>query len=529
MTVHNSTEPGSSREQQLVELVRLVQSITSPKLHVPEGASEPSHLNGPNSSKLPEEFQRLLGDFSDEGLGSEGFSNAISLLSEYSVNNSSPGFLGKLVSAPSPPGTAADLFLSIFNNNGHVWRASPALTAVEKHVSGELAKLFGLQGPHAGGVTVPGGAAGNMLALLVARNIVSPESKQQGVTPGKYAIFVSDAAHYSVSNAAQIVGLGNDSVITVPALDDGTMDVEALEAAVDTAIQNGKKPLFINATAGNTVNGAFDSIDKIGTIARKINAWFHVDACWGGAVAFSDNLRHLIKGSELADSIAFNPHKMLGVPLVCAFLLTNDLRTFWLANKLNAGYLFHDKTAGKPERSENGANGYHNEYDWRDSKLLEDAPEVAGIRDLASLTVQCSRRSDATKLFLHWIYYGTKGIAREVEQAVDSAQHLAHLVKAHPRLELIGDIEKVFAQVCFYWRPKGEENGSSDAARTAAVNSHNTHVLYEHLTEHGWKIDYAPYNLKGECIRIACNRLTTRRGVEALISRLVRLGESLGL
>ena len=486
-------------------------------------------MKGQDLRKLPEELEQLLRECSDEGLGSEGFSNAVSLLSENSVNNSSPGFLGKLVSAPSPPGTAADLFLSIFNNNGHVWRASPALTTVEKHVSRELAKLFGLEGLHAGGVTVPGGAAGNMLALLVARNIVSPESKQQGVTPGKYVIFVSDAAHYSVSNAAQIVGLGSDSVISVPALDDGTMDVEALEAAVDDAIQRGKKPLFINATAGNTVNGAFDSIDKIGQIARKANAWFHVDACWGGAVAFSDNLRHLIKGTELADSIAFNPHKMLGVPLVCAFLLTNDLRTFWLANKLNAGYLFHDKTAEESEISENGTNRSNNEYDWRNSKLVEEAPDAVDIRDLASLTVQCSRRSDATKLFLHWIYYGTRGIAREVEQAVDSARHLAALVKAHPRLELIGDIEKVFAQVCFYWRPKGEENGASDVARTAAINSHNTRVLYEHLTEHGWKIDYAPYNSTGECVRIACNRLTTRQGVEALISALVRLGESSGL
>ncbi|KAE8366454.1 pyridoxal phosphate-dependent transferase [Aspergillus caelatus] len=452
---------------------------------------------------LPEELEKLLRECSDEGLGQEGFSKAVSLLSEHSVNNSSPGFLGKLVSAPSPPGTAADLFLSIFNNNGHVWRASPALTAVEKHVSRELAKLFGLEGPHAGGVTVPGGAAGNMLALLVARNIVSPESKQQGVTPGKYAVFVSDAAHYSVTNSAQIVGLGSDSVISVPALDDGTMDVEALKTAVDDAIKKGKQPLFINATAGNTVNGAFDSLNKVGEIARKANAWFHVDACWGGAVAFSDTLRHLIKGAELADSIAFNPHKMLGVPLVCAFLLTNDMRTFWLANKLNAGYLFHDRKTEESAISEDGASGNNNEYDWRNSKLMEGAPDVADIRDLASLTVQCSRRSDATKLFLHWIYYGTRGIARDVEQAVDSAQHLANLVEADPRLELIGDIGKVFAQVCFYWRRKGEGIDPSDTAGTAAINSHNTRILYEHLTEHGWKIDYAPYNSTGECVRIA--------------------------
>lgn len=372
---------------------------------------------------------------------------------------------------------------------------------------------------------MPGGAACNMLALLVARNVLSPESKQQGVPPGKYVVFVSDSAHYSVSNAVQILGLGHDAVVTVPSLEDETMDVDRLDAAVEVAIQSGKQPLFINATAGNTVNGTFDALDKMGDIARKANAWFHVDACWGGAVAFSDNLRHLMKGSELADSISFNPHKMLGVPLVCAFLLANDLRTFWLANKLRAGHLFHPQTSDGTDKTPLAQTGAHangrEPDDWRNSPLLDESPGVAEIRDLAALTGQCSRRSDATKMFVHWIYYGTNGIARDVEQAVHSAQHLARLVTAHPRLELIGDAEKVFAQVCFYWRSEG--------ARPAASNSHNTHALYDELTEHGWKIDYAPYKARGDCIRIACNRLTTPAGGEALIARLVQLGESLQL
>ncbi|KAK7422151.1 hypothetical protein QQZ08_009619 [Neonectria magnoliae] len=504
-----------SREQQTAELVRLVETVTSPQLFVAEGASEPNDQDRPHSSD-EELVSRFLGDLPDEGLGSNGFGEAISVLSQHSVNNSSPGFLGKLVSAPSPPGIASDLFLSTINNNGHVWRASPALSAVEKHVSVKLARLFGLQGPHAGGVTVPGGAAGAMLAMLVARNILSPESKEQGVDSSrKYAVFVSDSAHYSVSNAAQIVGLGSDSIVRVPTLDDGTMDTQQLEVAIEAAVHRGRRPLFINATAGNTVNGAFDPVDKIGAIARKVNAWFHVDACWGGAVVFSEKLKHLIKGCELADSIAFNPHKMLGVPLVCAFLLAGDLRTFWLANKLSAGYLFHDINNTTSDKSTEKSNG-----NWRGSKLLDDAPEVADIRDLASLTVQCSRRSDATKMLLHWIYYGTREIGHQVEQAVDAAQHLASIVQSHRQLELVGDPAKVFAQVCFYWGP----NASS---ASSAVNTRNTHLLYERLTEQGWKIDYAPHKIKGELIRVACNRLTTRRGVESLISKLVEAGNLL--
>ncbi|OJJ65687.1 hypothetical protein ASPBRDRAFT_669815 [Aspergillus brasiliensis CBS 101740] len=413
-------------------------------------------------------LQQFLEDFSGQSLEQEGFADAVSLLSQSSINNSSPGFLGKLVSSPSPPGIASDLLLSLLNNNGHVWRASPALTLIEQHVSKFLAGLFNLEGPNAGGFTVP-----------VARNILSPESKSQGVTPGRYAVFVSDAAHYSVSNAAQIVGLGQDAVVRIPTLENETMDMDFLEAAIETAIQRGRTPLFINATAGNTVNGMFDAIDRIGPIARKANAWYHIDACWGGAVAFSDNLRHLIKGSELADSIAFNPHKMLGVPLNCAFLLARDLRYFWVANKLSAGYLFHDD---------------------KSSALLHKAPSIFNIQDMASLTGQCSQRSDATKMFLHWVYYGTARIARNVERAVASAQHLAKLVHENKQLELLGDINKVFAQVCFYWTPTADIRVSISGARNPTVNTKNTHLLYKEITKEGWKIDYAPWKERGDCM-----------------------------
>ncbi|KAF5019800.1 hypothetical protein F66182_8169 [Fusarium sp. NRRL 66182] len=528
MSPHAYTSPtaeGDSLRNDSLELVQRVESIASAALHA----------FSKDQTKSTEDYQELFGGFSAEGSGPEGFTNAVELLFQHSVDNTSPGFLGKLVSAPSPPGIAADLFLSILNNNGHVWRASPALTAVEKHVSLELAKLFGLPGRHAGGISVPGGAAGNLLAMLVARNMVAPESKQQGLMPGRYSVFVSEAAHYSVSNAAQVIGLGNDAVVRVPALEDGTMDVDGLETAVHHAIQDGRRPLLIAATSGSTVNGAFDPLDKIGAIALKANAWFHVDACWGGAVVFSERLRGLIKGSELADSIAFNPHKLLGVPLVCAFLLVNDLRTLWLANKLNAGYLFHQKNSGKPATgSEDGlaqteslSGNKGTKQDWRRSELLSDAPDVAQIKDLASLTIQCSRRSDAAKMFLHWKYYGTQGIARDVEQAVDSAQHLARIVQNHPRLELIGEPDKVFAQVCLYWKPNPDTDSSGQTM--AVINSRNTQLLYRELDHHGWKIDYAPHKVKGEFLRVACNRLTTRQGVEGLVSKLIELGVSLGL
>ena len=44
---------------------------------------------------------------------------------------------------------------------------------------------------------------------------------------------------------------------------------------------------------------------------REHNVWLHVDGAWGGAVLLSRKLRHLMAGCERADSVCWNPHKLL--------------------------------------------------------------------------------------------------------------------------------------------------------------------------------------------------------------------------
>lgn len=61
--------------------------------------------------------------------------------------------------------------------------------------------------------------------------------------------------------------------------------------------------------------GGFDDIEAISKIAKKYNLWLHVDGCWGGTALFSERLRPLMKGIELADSCALDPHKGLGISL----------------------------------------------------------------------------------------------------------------------------------------------------------------------------------------------------------------------
>ena len=81
-------------------------------------------------------------------------------------------------------------------------------------------------------------------------------------------------------------------------------------------------PFFVGTTAGTTVLGAFDPFEEIAAICKKHKVWMHVDGCWGAAALLSPEQRHLMKGCELSDSLAWNAYKLMGLPLQCSAFLT---------------------------------------------------------------------------------------------------------------------------------------------------------------------------------------------------------------
>lgn len=112
-----------------------------------------------------------------------------------------------------------------------------------------------------------------------------------------------------------------DNVYSVKVDERGKMSVDDLRLQVHRALDEGARPLMVSATAGTTVIGAFDPISDIAAVCREHGMWLHVDAAWGGGALVSQEHRQLLEGVELADSVTWNPHKLLAAPQQCSTLL----------------------------------------------------------------------------------------------------------------------------------------------------------------------------------------------------------------
>lgn len=354
-----------------------------------------------------------------------------------------------------------------------------------------MASQFGFNGPYAGGISTQGGSASNTTALVIARNNLYPETKLSGNGSFNFVLFTSSHGHYSLEKAAQMCGFGTNAVCSVPVDSSGSMIPTELEKLIKSSIAAGRTPLFVNSTAGTTVLGSYDPITAISKICKSYNLWLHVDGSWGGSAIFSARHKHKLNGSHLADSLAINPHKMLGVPTTCSFLLSRDLRQFHKANTLPAGYLFHG----------------------------EEQDEDREVWDLADLTLQCGRRGDSLKLALSWVYYGSSGYERQIDQAFDVAAYFASRIAEKENFVLVSENPPPCLQVCFYYVPSGK-------SESATENTEVTRRIVRDLIGKGFMVDYAPGD-DGSFFRVVVNVQTRKGTIDGLILAIQASGKRL--
>lgn len=324
-----------------------------------------------------------------------------------------PRFFAYFPANSSPAAILGDLVSSGIGAQGMIWATSPAVTEVEQVVLDWLAEALGLPSGFrsdgaGGGVIQDTASTATFTALLAALHRASGgQARVQGVGDG-WRVYGSTQAHSSLVKAAMMAGLGEESVRTV-GVDPTTqaIDVRALRAAVDDDVAVGLRPVMVHLAAGSTSTGAMDDVGAAAAAVAERDVWVHVDAAWAGVAAVCPEHRAHLAGVEHADSFVTNPHKWL--------LTTFDCSTFWVRDRAAL----------------TGALSILPEY------LRNAATESGEVVDYRDWHPQLGRRFRALKLWAVLRTYGLEGLRAHVRSGVELARHVADLVLADERFELV--------------------------------------------------------------------------------------------
>jgi len=358
-----------------------------------------------------------------------------------SIHLHHPGYMGHQLPAVLPVAALADLISSLLNNSAAIHEMAQAGTQIERQVIRWLCASVGWS-QDSDGVLTSGGSLGNLTALLAARNHATKgDAWRQGLRAGPLmALLVSDQAHYSVARTAGVLGLGQESIVTIPTDNCFRLDVSALDRIYRQTLQQGKKVVAIVGSAGTTATGSFDPLREMGEFCREKNVWFHIDGSHGASALFSDKYRSLTDGIELASSLVWDMHKMLFTPSLITAVLFPHQQYSYDAFSQEASYLF----ARRPE-----------EADF----------------DLALRTLECTKRTMGIKLWLALRVHGANAIGELVTKTFDLAREFAALLKAQPDFELAA--EPASNILCF--RNVPQEIGST-GSDTKKLDEHQLKV-----------------------------------------------------
>jgi glutamate/tyrosine decarboxylase-like PLP-dependent enzyme len=334
------------------------------------------------------ELRSLLQTFSFDEPGSrmEVLHRFTDELKKHQVHTSHPCYFGLFNPAPAFMGILADCITAALNPQLAAWSHSPLAVETERHIISAFAGKFGFTEAKADGCLTSGGAEANLTGLLCALAERWPEVLDSGVQgiPVRPLFYASAESHHSFLKAARTAGLGRTALRIVPVTDGLRMDTGALATMIDDDRRQGYEPFLVVGTAGTTSAGVVDSLAAIGNIARANHLWFHADAAWGGAAVLCPALRPTLAGIETADSITFDPHKFLSIPMGAGMFLTRHPQTL--------SKIFSVSTAYMPKEGE---------------RLTVVDPYVHSL--------QWSRRFIGLKLFLTLATTGWDGYAQVIQ------------------------------------------------------------------------------------------------------------------
>jgi glutamate/tyrosine decarboxylase-like PLP-dependent enzyme len=329
------------------------------------------------------------------------------LLIDHSLYNTHPRFFGYIQGPAAPVGILADLLASAVNPNLGGWILSPMASEIEDQATRWIAEFVGF--PSGGdGVLTSGGNVANMLGFWAARAAKAPWDVRRGGMDGPKArplrIYCARGTHTWVQKAADLSGLGSDSIRWIDTDDQDRMLIDELQACLEGDVLAGDCPLMIVGTGGSVSTGAVDQLPRIREICDRFDAWFHVDGAYGAFAAAASDVPEDLRGLALADSVALDPHKWLYAPLEVGCILVRDPDALMNAFSYRPDYYYFQ----------------------------------ADAKNFFERGIQNSRGFRALKVWMQLKHVGRAGYVRMISEDIQLARRFVEIADACDELEVFG-------------------------------------------------------------------------------------------
>lgn len=355
-----------------------------------------------------------------------------------------PSFFAYFATSASAPGILGELLSAAFDAKGMLWRTSPASTELEEVALDWLRQLMGLPSEF-GGVIYDTASVATMHAVAAAREALDLGVREDGMSGRPdlplLRLYASEHAHSSVEKSLIALGLGQRSLVKVPADPEFRMDAAALARMIEDDGRAGLLPFCVVATVGTTSTTSIDPVPDIADVCGREGLWLHVDAAYAGSAAVVPEMRHILDGCERADSLVTNPHKWLFTPFDLSALYCRRLDVLRRAFTLTPEYL--------------------------------RTTEQGEVRNGSDYGVQLGRRFRALKLWMILRYFGHEGLAARIREHCRLARAFAGRVEESDAWEMLAPVP--FSVVCF--RAHTRVEGETDEARAARLDALNERLM----------------------------------------------------
>jgi aromatic-L-amino-acid/L-tryptophan decarboxylase len=410
----------------------------------------------------------------------------------HSLFNGHPRFFGYITAPPAPIGILGDFLAAAVNPNVGAWTLSPAATEIEMQTVRWIAELIGYPS-NSGGLLLSGGNMANFVCFLAARAAAARwavrEHGVSGDSVHRLRVYCSAETHTWIQKAADIGGIGTDSIRWIATDEELRMDVAALRRQIVADIAAGDVPCMVIGTAGSVSTGAVDPLPEIAAICREHGVWFHVDGAYGGFAAAVPQSPDDLRGLSQADSVAVDPHKWLYAPLEAGCALVRN------PESLRAAFAYHPPY-------------YH--FEERVTNYLDCGP-------------QNSRGFRALKVWLSLKHVGAAGYRKMIAEDIRLSLVMAHAVGRHAEMELMTQNLSI---TTFRYVPRNLRTSMSEAQVETYLDALNRELLDG--LQRGGETFVSNAIVGGRYVLRACivNFHTSQEDVEAIPDIVARIGRT---